>query len=354
MKIPKKNIFSNLILLISVLWTINFIFSAISQQNFNPSYLIVYLSPILFSFHNGYHIAKKLNLYQITSLIAFPLSLFCILHISFSFISMGIIPAIVARLNENIFNIIGIYQMRIYFPSIVATTIFLQIGKLLFNPSIKHKLLNYLCLVPLFLESLFLASREGLLSIISCTFITLLLFKRSAIKKILLILGILLTFLFIAYEIEIKKHITLTEITFIERFMSFKKNIDNHSPGGRLEEWSEGIRNIKKTHIITGEGFIIQPIRKTPHNQYIDLIQKSGLISFLVFFLFLIALLTHTHKSTSKEKYILFPLLLNWTILSLMVNTPLRAPLTASLMWFIFGYAAYNKNKDPNKTTNYV
>ena len=339
-KIPIKNNFFQIILTLTFASLLTFSIQYFLTQNPNPSLLIIYLVPMVIGFCNGYQIAKKTTLPNIIKWVAYSASIFSLCHISYSIASMGIISAVLTRLSPDLFGVLGIYQKYIYVPLIFASIFYLLFVKTLMFPHLSKKI-DYGCLIILFLETCLLGAREAVLVLFFTCFLFGLLSTYKRKKKMLSYALLFLIFAVGSYQLFLKQHLQVKDITIINRFQGIAD--PDRSPGGRIEQWTTGWNQFKTHNPLLGEGFSLHPPKTSPHNQYIDFLLKGGVLIAFLFCLFFIHFICHCimYYHRSKNIIILFPLLLTWILISFMINTPLRAPISGIVMWFFIGTTTY-------------
>lgn len=257
------------------------------------------------------------------------------------------------RVSQNLI-LPGHYQMYVYMPTMVAYSalivILLYVSKLIEL----SKIVFGIFLLTSVTSIIFLGAREAILvfvlGIIS-------LFATKSIKNFIrtaLFFGVLTTFLIVFID-YIKELGDTGKVRLITKIM----NLDNEGSefGGR-DEMARIYINIIKEEPIFGTSMTpaqyvytyLGEFAPSAHNYYIDAWAWSGLFGFCIVVFSIISILLYSMNSLlQKHSYILFNLfflLLLFAFISLFLNVPLRQPLTAPILFLIFGLIVYFSKKE--------
>lgn len=336
----KKTFLLFIMLLYSIsIFLLKIIFSG---SELNPNLLFISTIPLLVSFCIGYKLKPFLlrdNLTKIVDRVVFIFSLFCIAHLLFSFVSYGVVGAFANRGEDSVWGVFSIYQKLIYYPTMVSCFFILS----LFTTLKCRYIYSMIFLLVVFMTG----AREALLicmmGIISSFFLNS---NKKSLNHILRILAVtMVVALLIIYFIDPISRI-LESATFLAKLKNLSGNSD--ITAGRLEAIYAVFSNSADSFnffIGTGYSMNLGDFR-SPHNQYVEVLLRSGTIGLSFFVIFIIGVLRNMHINIKQYrhttiKYSIYSFMIIYLCLifiSFNVNVPVRVPYTAILFGFLSGF----------------
>lgn len=317
----------------------------IEDSDGNPLLILVSIVPMFLSFLIGYgskdYILSRNQLLKYLNLSLFSISLIAFLHLVYSISSLGLVGALTYRGSETIFNIFGIHQRFVYYPTILS---------LFFVLSLYTTSRYRYCYILILLSAvLMISSREAML-VALIGILSKVWFEYYYKNNIRVILYLLLTIVAIFFFVAIywDSFIDYFEkATFINKFRSMQASGDLSA--GRLDVLDSVSNEMSKPefNFWFGMGFSMNlGLLGTPHNQYVEFFFRSGIFGVISFFCFILVSLRRAFKNLSElynSTYfpIVFGLLIVFVLLcfvSFNVNTPVRAPYTGILFGLLAGF----------------
>lgn len=261
-------------------------------------------------------------------------------HLIYSFSTLGIASSFSLRGSDSVAGMFSIHQKLVYFPTVTASMFILT----LFSTS-RHK---RIIAVGLFLEVMMIASREGmllaLLGVLARVYY-LSVYEKKTIKMLAYIVfwgvALLLSAPFILSFFE--------ESTFIEKFVSLGSNGDFSA--GRLGEVYMTIESFNKPDFsyFIGTGFSMTLGEMgTPHNQYVEILYRGGVIGLACFVLCVLYALVLVKENMKKYRgsqdesfnivFCFSVIFVLFTFISFNINTPVRSMYACGLYGFLMGF----------------
>lgn len=257
------------------------------------------------------------------------------------------------RVSQNLI-LPGHYQMYVYMPTIVAYStlivVLLQNINLIKLSRVKYSIFLIFSLASI----IFLGAREAILVLILGL---ICLYSTKSVKNFLrtFIFSTSLALITAMFIGLIKDWGESGKVRIITKIMNLGD--DGKEFGGR-DDMAEIYINIINQDILFGTkmlpGQVVFPylgeFAPSAHNYYIDAWAWTGFFGFLIIIISLVSMLTYSTIVFLKNKnYVLFNLLFLLALfifVSLLINVPLRQPLTAPIIFIIFGLVVYfSKNK---------
>lgn len=317
-----------------------------SDSSADPNMLLISTVPLLLSFSAGYRLKPQMiengDIVKVVDRAIVIFAFFCLLHLASSFVSYGPVKTFYYRGEDSIFGLFSVYQKLIYYPTM--TSMFFIFS--LFS-TLKYKRLFSILF---FVVILMTAAREALL----ISLVGLAVYFRKTMKidmrfflKLSGVIAVVLVSTYIFRD-------TLSEIfesaTIVEKTMSLGEKGD----AGRSESIHIVFsRSAEAFNPVIGTGYSMNlGMFNSPHNQYLEILLRSGAIGLLLFLLFVMKVIDciriniRRYGNTAFSTYIYgfavayFCLL----VISFNVNTPIRAPYSAMLFGFISGFFYNNDN----------
>lgn len=323
----------------------------------NPLLLLVSIIPMLLSYFIGYsskdYIFKRDKILYYVNLSLFSISLVAFLHIIYSIITLGPVGALIYRGSETVFNLFGIHQRFVYYPTILSLFFILS----LYTSSRFRKVFIFI----LFAAVIMISSREAMLIALTGVFskIWFEYYYKKNLKVIFYVLmAVLSLFFFVAiYWNNFVDY--FEEATFINKFRSLEESGDLSA--GRLDVLESIAVEMEKPefNLWIGMGFSMNlGILGTPHNQYVEVFFRSGVFGLLFFLSFIFisikrALTNFVTFKDSKHASIVYGFLIVFLaicLLSFNINTPVRAPYTGILFGLLAGF--FNRKFDIKSFNN--
>lgn len=336
----RRTILLLIFLLYSILiFVLKIIFSG---SDLNPNLLLVSTMPLLVSFCFGYKLKPYLirgNLIKIVNKVVFVFSLFCMAHLLSSIVSLGVVGTFINRGEDSVFGLFSVYQKLVYYPTMVSCFFILS----LFT-TLKYK---YIYSTILLLVVLMTGAREALLiSIFGIISSTLLNKKVKSVNNILkYFVLILIIFILIVYFIE-----PIKEICESAPLITKLKNLSESSDitAGRTGAIHTVFGNSAADfNLLIGTGYSMNlGDFRSPHNQYAEVLLRSGAIGLSLFFVFIVGILRNMLINIKQYRYtiiryVIYSFVVVYLCLlfiSFNVNVPVRAPYTAILFGFLSGF----------------
>ncbi len=334
----------NLIILINLIYSfliflITIIFSGSSM---NPNLLIISIIPLTISFCVGYSLKPVLlekNLNKVLDKMVVIFTLFSLAHLLSSFVSLGFIGSFVNRGEDSIFGLFSIYQKFVYYPTVLACLFIFSLMS-----SLRYKYIySFILLINVFM----VAAREAIfICLLGIIFAFILFIKKESILALgkFIIIAFIISSLVIYFIDPIKE--MLDSAIFLTKIKNLKKSGD--ITAGRTGAIHEVFSNSKKDFkLLIGTGYLMDlGDFRSPHNQYLEILLRSGALGLAIFVILIIKTLCNIvknvklYKNTSMQdciygfSFVLFCLIL----ISCNVNVPIRAPYTAILFGFLCGF----------------
>lgn len=193
-----------------------------------------------------------------------------------------------------IVNFVGVKMEKNYFGAILSLAPVFVLYKILYD---KHKIINILCIVLLFLAILYSNSRGALLaSILACVCLVGIHLKHYASKKLITVL--LISFICGLFLIKPIVSNLLPEWLYNRYFVN---SYNDYSNNDRVYRWKNAFEGFSKQPILgygPGVLYSIDEYKYTDlniavnkstisHNTFLDILVDGGIIGILVFILFL-------------------------------------------------------------------
>ncbi|MDP8162127.1 O-antigen ligase family protein [Pasteurella skyensis] len=319
----------------------------IGNSNGNPLLLMISIIPLILNYMVGFlfrdliYVDQKFLNYIINKVtIVFACVIFA--HISYSLVKLGLVSSFYWRGADSIWGLFSIHQKMVYFPTIVAIVFILS----LFSTSKYKKVVMGI----LFFEIVMNFSREGVLLIFLGLCARVYYLFRYENKKIIvflyIILGVIFAYLLFQYIVT-----NFENSSFADKLLSIQEK--GHYSAGRFEQIKEGFEEMlnPETHysLLIGTGFAMNlGFLGTPHNQYIEILFRGGILGLLTFIfsicntLFLIKKQLKFYKKTKNQCcHIFFSFAVIFVLLtcvSFNINTPIRSMYACGLYGFLMGF----------------
>lgn len=342
----KENTLLLLLLLYSIIVFLLKIF--FSSSSANPNLLFVSIIPFVISFSIGYSLKPDLLKSNLTLHIGKAIQIFAIFslaHLVSSFISFGAVGAFANRGEDSIFGLFSIYQKFVYYPTMLASFFILSLSS-----SLRYK---YVYSIVFLVSILITGSREGILiSVLGILLTNISHFKKitvSSIFKGIIILVILSTL--VIYFIEPIRNI-LDNAVFLNKLSSLSASGD--VTAGRSGALALVFENSKKDfNLLIGTGYSMSlGDFRSPHNQYAEILLRSGVFGLIIFLLLMVRTLRNMlinvrhlkHTDYNNIIYAFAIVFLCFIFVSFNINVPVRAPYTAILFGFLCGFLNEKKS----------
>lgn len=257
------------------------------------------------------------------------------------------------RVSQNLI-LPGHYQMYVYMPTIVAYStliiVLMQNIKLINLDRIKYLAFLFFSTTSI----IFLGAREAILVLVLGL---ICLYSTKSVKNFLrtFIFASFLGLITATFISLIKEWGESGKVRIITKIMNLGD--DGKEFGGR-DDMAEIYINIINQDVLFGTkmvpGQLVFPylgeFAPSAHNYYIDAWAWTGFFGFLIIVISLVSMLMYSVIVFLKNKnYALFNLLFLLTLfvfVSLLINVPLRQPLTAPIIFIIFGLIVYFSKKE--------
>ncbi|MGR0306246.1 O-antigen ligase family protein [Acinetobacter beijerinckii] len=257
------------------------------------------------------------------------------------------------RVSQNLI-LPGHYQMYVYMPTIVAYStliiVLMQNIKLINLDRIKYSAFLFFSTTSI----IFLGAREAILVLVLGL---ICLYSTKSVKNFLrtFIFASFLGLITATFISLIKEWGESGKVRIITKIMNLGD--DGKEFGGR-DDMAEIYINIINQDVLFGTkmvpGQLVFPylgeFAPSAHNYYIDAWAWTGFFGFLIIVISLVSMLMYSVIVFFKNKnYALFNLLFLLTLfvfVSLLINVPLRQPLTAPIIFIIFGLIVYFSKKE--------
>ncbi len=303
----------NLIIL-AILFIIPFIiFNIMNNIYFSTILIGIYILPMIAGYAASVifrNIISEIGFQRLMVYACFPVSVITIIWLSFQISNI----LVVGRADGSVWDIFVIYQVYVYWPTALAIFLCLQIGY-------KGKLATF-NLIVMGLGILATGAREPLLFCFAYIFFAFIFMRDIKRLKLLVFWLIIITCAAVVLFIYFPD---TTVVLKIMRQLSGEQGLT----AGRLEvavqfNWSD-------ISPFIGTGFSEAGIFGTPHNQYLELYYRGGFIALSSLALVVKNIVFSEYKSHSVRA-VLFTIM----IISFNINTPLRSPYIAVIIWFLF------------------
>lgn len=329
-----------------------FLITSIRSNDINPALLLVSNLPLIIAYYFGFLISTKTNrspamLERFIRNLIYVTCLIAICHIISSFLSYGVVQSFVVRGEDSIFGLFSIYQKLVYYPTIISSVFVLNLYS-----SVRFR---FIVGVILFIDVLIISSRESLVICFLgfCSLVAYYLLTKNVVRTFFIFLGVLMVigtsiYFFVSLNTEANRDI------MIFRKINNLSESDDYSAGrgGAIEEvFSNSNKDI---NYFMGTGYSISlGDRRTPHNQFLEIFLRSGLLGFTLFIVLLIkaiiksgSIIKARYKNGFfKSYYSLIVVLLIFIFIAFNINTPIRAPYSAVFFGVILGLiCAYTNN----------
>ncbi|WP_257281514.1 hypothetical protein [Endozoicomonas sp. ISHI1] len=319
--------------------TLSFLFVSILSQNADPSLYLISIVPFILSYCVGYviselYVNKEIDLAECLRLTCAISTFFCILHIVASIESYGFLEAFAFRGEDSIFGFFSIYQKLVYYPTILSCIFIISLFQ-------KNKVYSAIILV----DILIIGSRESVLisSIGLLSYIQYLYKSGEYYRALIYTCGAAFVVIVLVFSSSFWLGM-LSESVLINKFISIAHSGDISA--GRLSAINKVFSETgEDLNIFWGTGYsMIVGDFRTPHNQFLEVFLRGGLISTVVFLLVIIHSVSNGVKAAMHSDYkdgSTYSLLIVMCVIILIsfnVNTPLRAPFSGILFGTILGF----------------
>jgi len=345
----KMSIIDYILIVIIIYSIIGFTYVTVINNNiFNINWLLLYFIPIIFGYIYGRILVNKFDLNNMLYVIILSTSIFSFIHILWSFFNYGVLYTFLNRGSNDIFGFFSIYQKLVSYPLFIGIVFFL----LNFSKNVVKKTEKVILSIILLLELIIVGAREPLFIFVFMGFMYLSIYIN--IKLVLKVWLYIFAFISLLLLVNMLTDINVFNLNIFHKFyfMFTSTNADDFS-GGRLHNILHFLDYIQTLNPLFGEGFTASVQRGSAHNQWLDLLTKGGFL-FLIFIFIILVIsiyLSFKLRKYNKNFILLGILLINLMFISFNINTPLRTPYTAILIWILIGYiiGTYIQYKNLNK-----
>jgi len=321
-------------------WCFIFLLGGIVSGFIDPSLLLIYIAPIpgaifLGRWLRSNYFSQREMVVNLLSISFFTCSLIALLHILSSYFSYGLIGSFVVRGEDSIFGFFSIYQKLVYYPTLISCYLFLGAGLILQG---RRTLALLICYCIIVVDVLIIGSRESIL----IAFFSILFLLYSRPRKALIFFLIFIS-LILVLQIVNFNFPQNNDIIFINKWISLAES-GNYS-AGRLGAMQKVFStSVDEFNVVFGTFFSMSlgDIR-TPHNQYLELFLRSGILGISIFFVMIFGLILnirYTCRFYHKDFLVksLAVMLMVFLFVSFNINTPIRAPLTSTLFYTLVAF----------------
>jgi hypothetical protein len=321
----------DMLVLALLIWiSINYAIFGLVINNSPPQIYLLYFSPMLLGYLCGR--SSLMSVENVSLLIFSSLGIFSLLHISYGWATFGVSEMLLNQGSNNILDFYWMYDKYIYYPLMLGIVLFLS-----FVFSFKSiGLVKYALQLFILIEILVLAAREPFVMIVAMMFIFAFLSKKWII---LVRMAIFLSILGGVY------YLLGVDAPIVEKINNLKSNVS----AGRADQINYFFEYSSNINFFIGESytFLEKNAVGSFHNQWIDIYVKGGCISLLMYvFLYgRLFILFLCKKTMAKEEMVLMSIFAALFILSFQINTSLRFPYSAIIIWYLFGIFSRNISK---------
>lgn len=220
-----------------------------------------------------------------------------------------------SRANGSVFDTFVIYQVWVYWPTVLAITF---CASFISSNPVLWILRGFI-----FLGIIFTGAREPFLFIF--VFGGILMLTKGRIKYFLMFFLLGALFFAVLYGVTVLYPDTLIALKFAGMLTG-----ETSLSGGRFEVLEQF--QLSKVNPFWGIGFSDRGVFGTPHNQYIELYYRGGLFG-LIISAILLFFWIRSYGFCSKLVWSIFGAVL---LVTNVVNTPIRAPYTGAIIWTLF------------------
>ncbi|WP_408025002.1 hypothetical protein [Tenacibaculum sediminilitoris] len=325
-----------------VISLISFLLTVFRSNDFNSLLLIISILPVVLSYGIGVEVLKKTNLdlFFLPNLVSdfIKITFFiCLLHIISSFINFGISGSFAVRGDDGFFGLFSIYQKVTYYPTVISVVFIFALYS-----NFKTK---YLICSVIFLNIMIIGSRESMVMCLFGLFSVLYYnrLKKKNIKNLFYLILISLSSLFLMLNSE--------KISFENEFV-FVRKINNLIAKGDYTAGREGAifevfsESGDDFNLLVGTGYSMTlGDFRSPHNQYLEIFLRSGIIGLVFFMLVVFFALKAIYLIVKKNRfnkffetyYSISVGFLAILLLSFNINTPIRTPFSSIFVGLLLG-----------------
>lgn len=334
-------------LLLVLVWIVSFVVGAILFSFYSPKLLGIYLVPLVLSVCAGSVFSRLFIENRKTAISFLYLSFWCcaavaFLHVVSSVQSYGVVGAFQVRGADSIFGLFSIYQKLVYYPTLLSFYFIISLG-LISSSSIKKPFFLAICVI--IADLLIIGSRESIVLILF-GFIAFTARKSRAAVIFVCLATLVVAFLYgySTVNVDFRNIIVTKKIISIMESGDFSAGRSN-AIKTVFKKSGDEFNYFFGTCFSMGRGDL-----RTPHNQYLELLLRSGIIGaiaylYLIIYYLKAMIVSRTYIWGNEIVYFICVALLALLIVSFNVNTPLRAPLISIPFSFYLSFIGCHLSK---------
>lgn len=237
---------------------------------------------------------------------------------------------LMGRANGSVWEIFVIYQVWVYWPTVLAIVFCLQTEK--------SGYVTLMIRIILFSAILVTGAREPILFCIIYFAVYFLMVRN------------LRSFLVLAIFVFAMLGAGVAILTFLPESIIYLKVASQFSGEQDLSAGRFGVLgqfNFAEVSPLIGTGFTLDAIFGSPHNQYLELYYRGGLVPIIA----IVSCFIFACLSGWQDK-VLVSLVITLMIVSFNINTPLRSPYAGAIIWFIIFRMIPRLTRQSNYETN--
>lgn len=304
-------------------------FEAFRRAPVAPQVWAVYFAPAFVGVFAGAACDRRWTAAALLERFALTLAVVATTHVVYSFARLGVVGALAQRGTDDVLGLFSVYQKFIYYPLVIMLA---NIYLVLFA---RKSALHWAAIAGLGTASLMTAAREPFVVLAAALLIFVAWLRRPRHLLIAALTAACVGLAILRYQEA------LSGMALFAKFTQFASSDPEQRTGGRLHEIALQLGQVRD-HLILGDSFVLRPgFERSPHNQYVDLLRRGGVVFLALMVGFVVAAARAAVRLTRSDplfRYVAIALVCVLGV-SFNVNTPMRAPYSSLVVWTFVGLA---------------